>query len=181
MSENGEKLEAIADAALEGDVLEAGDEPAGDDDELEGSGVDWARVAGWAAVFGLVLIGAAILARRATVVRPVRLPVDELAAEYREGYDAGIADARREGQLEDELAARTAWPVPEPVIVDPQNVPGPVRPIVTPPGPVLVTVEPSDEPAPAIPGELSDDELEKLAATRAAWAELREGPRQTVE
>ena len=104
------------------------EQPAADvvpDDETAAGGVDLWRLAGALAVFGAALIGAAILANRVT--HPVILPADELAEQYREGWQKGRAsilpeleaERARRATLEADLAhlrsmGLTVTPDPEP-------------------------------------------------------------------
>lgn len=115
-----------------GGFVELPDVDTGTGDEQERGGPDLWRVAGALTVIGLALIGAAILANR--VQYPVRLPEDDLAEQYREGYAAGQRTARAEleaeqdrvTRLESEIATyRDAKPTPEPT-----PAPVPVSPFV---------------------------------------------------
>ena len=69
-----------------------------DDDDTATGGPDLWRVAGALTVIGLALIGAAILAGR--VQHPVRLPEDDLAEQYREGWQKGRASILPELEAE---------------------------------------------------------------------------------
>ena len=101
------------------------DEPMPAPDEPT-QGRDMWRLAGALTVLGLAFIGAAILANRAAApVRPVVLPADDLAEQYREGYTAGVNAARAAAEeeldrLRLEVDAMRA-PQPGPLVVVPDT------------------------------------------------------------